>query len=115
MITFELIDNNLWTINTRQRISLEIFKELTGSTINFSIRNNKQICVWRNKGHLYISDLEFLVDEIYMEISTKKRYICTTVNKDGKAILSSMDNTLEFKCSDNPLNFYIAPEFKGKK
>ena len=100
---FEVKQNYL--VNSIDSLSWDSFVELTGSKINLKIRVGKKIHIDRESGHVFFSDTEFIVGEKYRKDTLI--YRCKYVNRDGIALLSTLNNKLYTVTSNKSLEFRI--------
>ena len=100
-ITFKIGDRTVH--GPESVITLDVFKELTGTKIDLNKRIGKQIVVQRGKGHLYFYDIAFIVGEYY--IYNNLPYKCSYINANGTALFSHKMHTVTLS---EPLAFRIA-------
>ena len=91
--------------NATNALTWEAFKELTGSKIDLNKRVGKEIYLYRDGGHVYISDTEFIVGEKYKK--SLSIFECKYLNEDGTALLAAINNNLSTLTSKEPLEFRI--------
>lgn len=83
MVVLTIKNDNL--ISVLDTISFNTFNILTGRSLDFiKKRNNKNIFLKRENGHLYIYDEQFIVGEYY--VKNKLTYKCAYITK-GIAVL----------------------------
>jgi hypothetical protein len=81
--------------NVDTKIDFDTFKELTGISIDFSIRTGKRIKLFREAGHLYIQDREFIAKGRYKNVDSRVVFKCIGVDKSGVALLSPAGKALK--------------------
>lgn len=92
--------------NIHLTISFEDFTFLTGKSINFEIRNNKEIIVERAKGYIKLFDAEFIEGQSYKRDGVT--YKCVCVSKEGHAALEPMNTKLSMGLAKDPEELEIA-------
>lgn len=94
-------EERLCTLDTT--IPIDMFRDLTGTKIDFVKRIGKVIYIQRSKGHLYFYDTKFIEGEKY--IYDGLPYKCSYINANGTALLSYKMHTVTLS---EPLAFRIA-------
>lgn len=99
--------NNREIVSQKQQeiVSWNTFWILTGKKLNFKKRMNKKIRVFRKGGNVYISDHEWISDQIYKKDNMRAHV--SHISAEGEAILNVLDGGLKIITSTQPLEWRI--------
>lgn len=87
-------------------VSWNTFYLLTGKHLNPKKRINKKVRLYRKGGNVFISDHEWVKDEIYKKNNVRAEV--SYISAEGEAILNILDGGLKITTSTQPLEWRIA-------
>ena len=89
-----------------ETVSWNTFYLLTGKQLNQKKRINKMIRLYRKGGNVFISDHEWIEEEIYKKNNIRAQV--SYISAEGEAILNVLDGGLKILTSTHPLEWRIA-------